>query len=188
MKLCTPTRRLVSVAGTILSLFSLGFLYSARAATTNVSIGDNFFSPTNVTINLNDSVQWTWTGFNGHSSTSLATPALWDTGLHSHGFTFTLQFTNAGSFPYHCTIHNQMGTVIVAGPIQLSSPKWTAPSSFQFSYAATPGLSYIVQRSGGLPNFVPLSTNVATSSPVIFVDTSASGTLNFYSVKLQPNP
>src|SRR5437867_393798 len=29
---------------------------------TNVNVGDNFFSPANVTINVNDKVKWTWTG------------------------------------------------------------------------------------------------------------------------------
>src|SRR5436853_7865002 len=41
-----------------------GLLPAVRAATTSVSVGDNFFSPSSVTINMNDSVKWTWTGNN----------------------------------------------------------------------------------------------------------------------------
>jgi plastocyanin len=81
-------------------------------ATTPVSVGDDFFSPADVTINQNDTVQWTWTGFIDHSSTS--DTGLWDSGITGHGSTFSFQFTSAGGFPYHCNVHSfQTGTVTV---------------------------------------------------------------------------
>src|SRR6266567_4418339 len=60
------------------ALILLGFGYwafqtspAALGATTfNVSIGDNFFNPSSVTISVNDIVKWTWNGANSHSSTS----------------------------------------------------------------------------------------------------------------------
>src|SRR3954453_22096411 len=39
------------------------------AATQNVSVGSNFFSPSTVTINVNDGIKWTWAASN-HTSTS----------------------------------------------------------------------------------------------------------------------
>jgi plastocyanin len=268
--------------------FNSGFLVPAQATTNNVNVGDDFFSPQTVTINVNDSVQWTWIGTLGHNTTGPGTPALWASATQSSG-SFTHQFGSAGSFAYVCTIHvafgmhgtvnvqaadvpptvsltsptngaifaapwtgsiqgsdsdsdgtvtqvvlfagaTKVGTVgnppasfnfgvtnLAAGnytlsavatdnggatntsagiaiqvltpvPILLSSPQRTSPTSFQFLYTATPGLSYVVKRSGELPNFIPIHTNRASSSPVTFLDSQATGGLNFYSVTLVPNP
>src|SRR5262249_40891866 len=38
--------------------------------TVQAQVGDNFYSPPNITINVGDSVQWTWAGGNPHSVTS----------------------------------------------------------------------------------------------------------------------
>ncbi len=70
---------------------------------TNVSIGDFFFSPTAVTIKVNDQVKWTWIGSVGHTSTS--NTGLWDSGVKGNGSTFVTTFAASGSFPYHCTVH-----------------------------------------------------------------------------------
>ena len=272
-----------------LLLYSAWLLTSGRAATANVSVGDDFFSPANVTINAGDAVHWTWTGINSHSSTSTASPALWDSGLHGNGFSFSFTFSNAGSFPYECVVHAAFGMVgnvsvqaanlppsvsltaptngatfaapwtgtltarssdsdgtvtrlkflsgatvlrtvtnppatasirvtnLVAGTytltaqatdnggasttsagvtvhvvtpavITLTQPQRPTRSSFQFTYTATPGLHYIVQRSSDLSSFASLRTNLAAASPVTFVDTNATGTMNYYRVELQPNP
>jgi plastocyanin len=99
-------------------------LIAARATfasiTTNVSIGDNFFSPATVTLNVNDQVKWSWTGaaLNTHSSTS-DTAGLWDSGIRNGGASpFTNRFTTAGTFPYRCTVHSltQKGTITVLAP------------------------------------------------------------------------
>src|SRR6266581_2948603 len=52
------------------SCFFQNFSATLNAATVPVSIGDNFFSPSSVTVNVNDTVTWTWAGANNHSSTS----------------------------------------------------------------------------------------------------------------------
>src|SRR6266446_3120625 len=88
---------------------------ASAASITNVSVGDNFYSPTNVSIAVNDKVKWVWIGFNQHTVTS--DTGLWNSGLHSIGFTFTNTFTAAGSFPYYCTIHSNVGWVTVQGTI-----------------------------------------------------------------------
>src|SRR5436190_2016264 len=99
-----------------LSLVLAVVLYPAvlmRAAQTNVSVVDFAFSPSTVTINVNDSVKWVWAG-NNHSTTSSSTPRLWDSGLHNSGFTFTNVFSSTGNFPYFCSAHTFMtGSVTV---------------------------------------------------------------------------
>ncbi len=85
---------------------------SALATTTNVNVGDNFFSPATVNIQPGDTVQWTWTGTRIHTSTSNS--GLWDSGSAGKGNIFTFTFDTAGSYPYKCTIHfGQNGTVNV---------------------------------------------------------------------------
>jgi plastocyanin len=262
---------------------------AVAATTTNVTVGDIFFSPPTVKISPGDSVKWNWTGFASHSSTSRSSPALWDSGVHQSGFSFTHTFASSGTNSYWCTVHtlSQLGTVIVQAPVNvpptvaITSPTsgatfaapWTgvvqanvsdsddtvskvdffagttplgtvanpaaqvnftvtnlaagtyalkavatdsrgatntsasvsisvltpspivlssgqrlSTSSFQFAYSADPGLSYVVQRSSGLPNWIPLKTNKAASTSEVFLDNNATGDFNFYSIALLPNP
>jgi plastocyanin len=78
--------------------------------------------------------------------------------------------------------------VVQPAQILLSAPRRLSGTSFQFSYSATPGLNYVIDRSGQLPNFAPIATNPATLSTQTFQDNSATGALNFYQVRLAPNP
>lgn len=78
----------------------------------SINIGDFFFSPTAVTIHVNDQVRWTWVGSAEHTSTS--DTALWDSGVNGNGATFVNTFTTAGRFPFHCEIHPfMMGAITV---------------------------------------------------------------------------
>ncbi len=78
--------------------------------------------------------------------------------------------------------------VVTPVPIVLSNLQQTSPTSFQFTYSATVGLRYVVERSGSLTTFTPMSTNTAASNPVTFLDNAALGTMEFYRVGLLPNP
>ena len=84
-------------------------LLSARADTIVVQVGAGGlkFTPQDVTIQVGDTVQWTWAA-NGHSTTS-GTPGhpdgMWDSGVQNIGFTFSQTFLTAGTFPYYCTPH-----------------------------------------------------------------------------------
>src|SRR4051794_24747290 len=71
----------------------------ARAATTNVTVGQGGtnFNPRTVTIQGGDTVKWTWAG-NNHSATSgnPNTPnGIFDSGIHNNGFTFSFTFPTA---------------------------------------------------------------------------------------------
>jgi plastocyanin len=111
---------------------------------------------------------------------------------------FTVTNLPAGSYTLTAVATDSMGatktsagvgiTVVTPGAIVLSSPKRLSASAFQFSYSATPGLGYVVLRSGALPNLAPISTNTATSNTVSFLDNNATGPANFYRVRLVPNP
>ncbi|SPE55469.1 putative Blue (Type 1) copper domain protein [Verrucomicrobia bacterium] len=110
-----------------LAVFSLIAPSLLWAATANISIGDNFFSPTATNINIGDQVKWTWIGTNFHSTTS--DTGLWDSGIHAGGnFNFTMTFPTAGNFPFHCNVHSFMTgavTVVVASTpptVSLTNP------------------------------------------------------------------
>ena len=253
----------------------------ALANVANISIVNFAFTPSSVTINVNDSVKWTWAG-SPHSTTS--DTGLWESGVQGTGATFTHTFASPGSFPFHCSVHPFMtGTITVqsagmpptvmisnptngsvfaapatvtltatasdsdgsvtnveffqgtvslgnvanspysvsvpnldagnymfsavatdnAGstatnsvmvrvvspaPITLSAPQKLSTTSFQFNYSATIGLSYVVERSADLSQWVARSTNTASSSSEVFLDQNASNNAGFYRVQLLPNP
>jgi plastocyanin len=95
----------------------LGCSLSGFAATANVLVGSGglVFTPATTNIAVNDRVIWTWAG-NNHSTTS-DTNGLWDSLVNNSPHSFTNTFTSAGTFPYHCTIHVNLGmkgTIIVA--------------------------------------------------------------------------
>jgi plastocyanin len=115
------TRKNITIA--VAAAFSL-WIASVQAglgATTNVFAGFNAvnrFSPTNVTISVNDSVIWTWQS-NGHSTTSGTNGApgddngvpsgSWDSGIQILPFSFTNTFTAPGVYSYYCTVHHNTG-------------------------------------------------------------------------------
>jgi len=96
----------------VVSLLGLLFLSStAMAQTTHiVTVGDNFFSPSSLTIQVGDTVEWrnaaggmahNVTANNGSFASSTAS-----------SFTFSQTFTSAGTVNYSCTVHLGMNGVI----------------------------------------------------------------------------
>jgi plastocyanin len=117
--------------------FTLKIFSTGQAATFVVSVVFNpfhnhaQFSPSSVTINPGDHVEWTW-ATSGHSTTS-GLPGmpngLWDSGVRNFGATFTHTFNSVGTFPYHCTQHGEGGQVIViAAPTPTPTPLTGPPT------------------------------------------------------------
>jgi len=114
--------------------------------------------------------------------------------VQSAPFTFTANGLTAGAYGLKAvaTAGGLSGTssvvnisVVAPANVSLSSP--TASSGqFSFSYNATPGLRYVVERSSDLANWTPIVTNTPPASPVGFSD--SLGTFNFYRVGRLPNP
>jgi plastocyanin len=105
------------------SAFFAGFP-SAKAANANVEVGSNFFSPSSATINVGDTVFWTWSsGFHSASSDS----GFFDSGVASVPHSFSFQFHSAGDFPYYCAVHSFPGNNGQNGVIHVQSAN-VAPS------------------------------------------------------------
>lgn len=84
------------------------------AAAAKVSATDQLqFSPTSLSVNTGDIVQWTNTGSTTHTVTFDSASSLSDPSL-AGGSTWQVKFTSPGSYAYHCTIHAGMtGTITV---------------------------------------------------------------------------
>jgi plastocyanin len=79
-----------------------------------VTVGNNFFSPVDLSVAAGSTVTWNWApGADEHNVT-------FDDGAHSPtqgSGSFPRTFSAAGTFPYHCAIHGadvMHGTVTVA--------------------------------------------------------------------------
>jgi hypothetical protein len=70
----------------------------------------------------------------------------------------------------------------------MGTPAFSSPGNFHFSYSANIGLTYVVQVSTNLSNWISLATNTATANPATFTTVESSGSGAFYRVELMPNP
>lgn len=165
-----------------------GYLSCGLAATVAVNVGDNFFSPSTVTINVNDTVNWSWIGFSQHSSTS--NTGVWDSGIHGRGFSFSRQFTAVGNFPYFCRVHPfQTGSVTVQAAnspptVSISSPAngavVNAPANVTIAATAS-DLDGSVTQVEFFENSVSLA--VMTASPyTVAVSNLGAGAYTFSAV------
>jgi plastocyanin len=150
----------------------------ASAVDASVSIGDNFFSPSSVSIDVGDTVTWTWTGSNMHSTTSDDGQAdSWDSGTKSSG-TFAHTFDTAGVFTYHCKVHASMkGTVTVGGASPSPS---TSPSPTGTPTPSTPALAIADasarETAGSLVFAVSLSGTSSADVTVAYATSDGTAT------------
>ncbi|HMB60802.1 MAG TPA: CARDB domain-containing protein [Xanthomonadales bacterium] len=87
----------------------------AAQVTHEVTVGDNFFSPSSLTIQVGDTVRWVnAAGGNNHNVTDNGGSFASQT---SSSFTFSQTFNSAGTVNYRCTIHagSMQGTITVQG-------------------------------------------------------------------------
>lgn len=127
------------------ALFCVAIVQKSSAATTTVLVGSggDVFSPSTVSISVNDSVIWNWqsafhsttSGTNGVPGDDNGVPSgLWDSTViispPPHFFTNT--FTSPGVFAYYCTEHyfiGMTGQVLVASATLPPSLAITNPLS-----------------------------------------------------------
>lgn len=112
--------------GLLSLIFFLLVITNAFAEIHDVTVGAGgnlVFAPNDLTINVGDTVRWTW-AFSFHSTTSTTVQngcnpsGIWDSGIKNMGDTFDFTFDSVGNFPYKCTPHCSMG---MTGIIRVSS-------------------------------------------------------------------
>jgi plastocyanin len=123
-----------------LAALVLGLCVGGRAlsATKIIDVGpegtltfrDEESGSTTTTIDAGDSVQWVWKS-SGHSTTSDQDAPGWNSQVQDAPFTFTQQFSVAGTFPYHCIPHQAFGMVgkVVVQAAGTATTTTTMPSA-----------------------------------------------------------
>jgi len=119
---------------TLISMVTAAFLLCGmlavklQAATHTVEVGDFFFRPSTVSINVGDTVNWSVIeGFHDTTSGNPPTGATWESDLLLAGESFQFTFDTAGSYPYVCAFH--FGIVLMPGLVSVASgPVLTPPT------------------------------------------------------------
>jgi len=115
----------------ILSAIAICILFTMKAYsfTQIVTVQNHVFTPATFTINLGDTIKWTWLD-GSHTTTSLTIPAgaaTWDHSINSSSTSFTYVPGKLGAYNYKCTPHFSMGmkgnfTVVCAqATVQISA-------------------------------------------------------------------
>jgi plastocyanin/peptidoglycan hydrolase-like protein with peptidoglycan-binding domain len=102
-----------------LALFALTIIpATALAATVQVSVLDNSFSPQNVNINPGDTVVWTNYGSLSHSIA--ADSGVFESSTLNPGVNFAYTFNNSGTYAYHDPSYGSAGGVGMAGTVNIA--------------------------------------------------------------------
>ncbi|MGZ4904236.1 MAG: cupredoxin domain-containing protein [Halobacteriota archaeon] len=83
---------------------------TSTASQNSVTMKGLAFNPSSLTITKGANVTWTNDDSTTHTVTS--DTGAFDSGNLSPGATYTRQFNDTGTFPYHCTIHPFMKATI----------------------------------------------------------------------------
>ena len=115
-----------------------------------VEVQDFQFSPSLITINLGDTLQFQWTGAIPHTVTSDASsgPNTFNSGLLGQGSSWQLILNSTGSFPYYCLPHGAPGGIGMSGVIEVTSScnEGMANGTLAISYVNTTSQGFNVTQ------------------------------------------
>lgn len=86
------------------AIAALASAVPAGAATKRVSVGDDFFGPTALTVSKNTKVKWVWTGDEQHNVSVQSGPVSFRSPLQDSG-TYKRKMTKKGTYQLLCTVH-----------------------------------------------------------------------------------
>lgn len=108
----TPAAGTATPAAATATPAAAAVICDASGEGSSVSIANFSYNPSSATVATNGFVTWTNNDSAAHTVTFDSGP---NCGNLSDGDSVTVQFTVAGSYPYHCNIHrDMMGTVEVS--------------------------------------------------------------------------
>ena len=138
-------KKLLSLLFAIVFFCCLGT--NAFSVTHDVIMSNFSFQPVALTINAGDSVRWTNQDSVSHtvtSGTNCQDNGVWTSSeFLSNGQTFSLTFSQAGTYPYFCSPHcflGMTGTVLVS-PVSSNIPLPTTVDIFSYTAVEIPVLS-----------------------------------------------
>jgi len=187
-----PLRRALGPAAALAAcLVALAPGLPAAAANHQVTVGNNFFSPANLTIQPGDSVTWTNTAgvhnvaaSNGSFRCADGCEDQGGDGTPDSGWSFTRTFPSAGTVNYYCQVHGSAagfgmaGKVVVAGSTGQAGNLHFVASTVTADEGANARI--FVVREGGDDGAVGVSYATSAGSATAGSDfTAVSGTLNW---------
>ncbi len=116
---------IVFALGVVIAFFQIGGIPTRAAYVVNISIADNSFDRTDVTVTAGDTIIWKNNGQNPHTVTQDS--GIWTSGTLSVSQSFAFTFTQAGTYEYHCQFHPEMKGKIKVLP-QTNPTPTPAPS------------------------------------------------------------
>ena len=139
----------------------------------SVSIFDNGYTPTSLTIAEGSTITWTNTGVVPHTATDRA--GSFDSGILMGGDTYNKTFSTAGTFNYFCTIHPDMtATITVTGTDGTAPP----PAPADETVVTSPPTSATPPRPSGPGSvtifdngYTPKSITVSEGSTITWTNT-----------------
>jgi plastocyanin len=102
---------LLGVAFVGVAVGTAGATGPTQAPTKTIKLGDNFFSPSKVTVTAGTVVTFKWTGSNTHNVTVLKGPEKFTSPNQSDG-TYDRTFTKPGTYKLVCTFHPGMNLTL----------------------------------------------------------------------------
>ena len=170
----------VKVASGLVAVVAGPLALSARpasAATQQVVLANQRFSPAHIEIVLGDTVDWV-AGDDGHTVT--ARDGTFDSsprGLMSEGDEFRYRFRVPGTFAYYCRVHGSkgmQGEIVVIDP---SAPTTTTTRLTPVTAAATTTSTAATTTTAAAPQTTTTSRPLATSSTTSLSQATATTVL-----------
>ena len=133
----TPIAFAAAVAWLVLNA---GTMLPVRGGGHAIEIADFAFAPATLTIAVGETV--TWTNADPVVHTATATSGAFDSGDLDTGGSYSVTFTEPGTYDYLCTPHPEMtGRIVVAPPTVPASPPPTGANALPDVAMAAPGPS-----------------------------------------------
>jgi plastocyanin len=148
-------------------LVGMGFNISLFAVTHNVQVGNYYFNPSSLNVEVGDIVKWVWVA-GTHTTTSSTIPAgaaSWDKPITAANQTYSYAVAVAGVYNYVCTPHVGMGMV---GSFTATNP---APV-----LTVTPPSQTVTESAGSTDFSITSNTDWTASSDATWCTVTASGT------------
>lgn len=82
------------------------------SATSNVSVDDNFFAPSSLSVKKGATVKWTWKGDSLHNVKVAKGPVTFQSLFKGKGYTFKRKLRKPGTYALLCTVHAGMKMTI----------------------------------------------------------------------------
>lgn len=129
-------RKLAMGAAMVLALQA-----GAYAATHQISINNDFFEPSHITIEPGDTVVWTALAPDHTVTSGNGVPEVekWDSGFITPGTTFSVTFNNNGRYIYYCKEHGSAVGDGMFGVITVATPGLNTPPAMPTNTAPANG-------------------------------------------------